>query len=353
MRKGLAIGLVAAVLLAGIAAMRRHDLLRFAIGAAAGAAGYSVSIARQTVGFDAMEFRDVHVSRGGVPLLDAARIDVRYSLRDLLPGSTRRFGVAAIDVDAAKLSIVRASDGTYNFLGPPPRNGLPQAQLPFEVDNVPVRFTLRMRDTSVELLEPAAYDSSARRVVIDGFTVDASIDTAAVSRYRARGAFAGSRREDPFTIDGTMDAVRGYAMHRARAARFPLRALANYFADSPVIRVLKGRARNFDARLYALDVRPNVTPDYHANLQLDIDGGSLALAMLAAPVENVRGRVQLVDDTFFLRRVDARLAGVALHITGGIYDFGGGLTGSPQLRLGISGDGDLSAFRHAFTFTRG
>jgi hypothetical protein len=169
-RKGLAIGLVAAVLLAGIAAMRRHDILRFAIGAAAGAAGYSVTIARQTVGFDAMEFRDVHVSRAGVPLLDAARIDVRYSLRDLLPGSTRRFGVAAIDVDAAKLSIVRASDGTYNFLGPPPRKGLPQAQLPFEVDHVPVRFTLRMRDTSVELLEPAAYDSSARRVVIDGFT---------------------------------------------------------------------------------------------------------------------------------------------------------------------------------------
>jgi hypothetical protein len=351
-RKGLAIGLVAAVLLAGIAAMRRHDLLRFAIGAAAGAAGYSVSIARQTVGFDAMEFRDVHVSRGGVPLLDAARIDIRYSLRDLLPGSTRRFGVAAIDVDAAKLSIVRASDGSYNFLGPPARKGLPQAQLPFEVDNVPVRFTLRMRDTSVELLEPAAYDSSARRVVIDGFTVDASIDTAALSRYRARGAFAGNRRDDPFTIEGTMDAVRGFAMHRARAARFPLRALANYFADSPVIRVLKGRARNFDARLYALDVRPNVAPDYHANLQLDIDGGSLALAMLAAPIDDVRGRLQLVDDTFFLRHVDARLSGVALHITGGIYDFGGGLTGSPQLRLGIYGDGDLSALRHAFTFTR-
>jgi autotransporter translocation and assembly factor TamB len=351
-RKGLAIGLVAAVLLAGFATMRRHELLRFIIGAAAGAAGYSVSIARQSIGFDGMQLRGVHVSRAGVPLLDAARIDVRYSLRDLLPGSTRRFGIAAIDIDAAKLSIVRAADGTYNFLGPPPRPGLPQARLPIEVDNVPVRFTLRMRDTSIELLEPAAFDSSARRVVIGGFTVDASIDTSKVSRYRAHGAFAGNRRPDPFTIDGTMDAVRGYAMHRARAPRFPLRALANYFADSPVIRVLKGRARNFDARLYALDVRPNVTPDYHANLQLDIDGGSLALAMLAAPVDDVRGRVQLVDDTFFLRRIDARLAGVTLHVTGGIYDFAGGLTGSPQLRLGISGDGDLSAFRHAFTFTR-
>ncbi len=240
------------------------------------------------------------------------------------PEAPHRFGVSAIEIDGAKLTVYRAADGTYNFLGPPPRGRLPQAQLPMDVDNVPVRFTLKMHDASVELDEPAAYDPSAKRVGIRNFNVDASIDTSAVSRYRSRGAFAGTRRDDPFTIDGTMDAIRGYAMHRARAPRFPLRALANYFADSPVIRVLKGRARNFDARLYALDVRPNVAPDYHANLQLDIDGGRLALAMLAAPIDDVRGRLQLVDDTFFLRAVDARLSGVALHITGGIYDFGGG-----------------------------
>jgi hypothetical protein len=351
-RKVLAIGLVAAVLVAGFAVARRHAFVRFVIGAAAGAAGYSVSVAQQRVGFDGLELQDVRVSRAGIPLFYAARVDVRYSLRDLLPGSTRRFGVAAIVIDGAKLTIERAADGTYNFLGPAPGWQLPQAQLPVDVDNVPVRFTLRLRDTSVELLEPSAYDPSAKRVVIHGFRADASIDSGAVSRYRARGAFAGTRRDDPFTIDGTMDALRGYATHRARAPRFPLRALANYFADSPVIRVLKGRARNFDARLYALDVQPNVTPDYHANLQLDIDGGSLALAMLAAPLDNVRGRLQLVDDTFFLRRVDASLAGVRLRVTGGIYDFGGGLTGSPQLRLGIQGDGDLSRLRNAFTFTR-
>ena len=70
----------------------------------------------------------------------------------------------------------------------------------------------------------------------------------------------------PFTIVGTIDAERGYAMHRARAARFPLRALANYFADTPVVRILKGRARNFDARLFAFDVQPNVAPSYHVNL---------------------------------------------------------------------------------------
>ena len=47
-------------------------------------------------------------------------------------------------------------------------------------------------------------------------------------------------------------------MHRARAAYFPARALANYCADTAAVRVLGGEARNFDAELYALDVMPNV-----------------------------------------------------------------------------------------------
>ena len=65
---------------------------------------------------------------------------------------------------------------------------------------------------------------------------------------------------------GKIDAIAGYAMHRATAARFPLRALANYFAQTPDVRVLRGGARNLDALAYALDVKPNVAPAYHVNL---------------------------------------------------------------------------------------
>ncbi|MEO6834404.1 MAG: translocation/assembly module TamB domain-containing protein [Candidatus Tumulicola sp.] len=353
MRKRLLIGLVAAAVVIGLVVARRHELLRFAIESAASlGSGYTVRIGNQHIGIGQAALLEVHVSRGTAPLLDASRIDARYSLRDLLPGSTRRFGLISLDVTNAKVTIVRFRDGTYNFVVPPKPAGLPQAPVPLQVVSVPIRFALRMHNASLVLREPFAYDSSAKTIAIEDFNVDASIDTAKRTHYDSRGNFAVGKRAQPFTIVGTIDAVRGYATHRARAARFPLRALANYFAYTPIVRIVKGRARNFDARLYSLDVRPNVAPSYHANLQLDIAGGALELAALDAPLESIHGRLQLVDNAFFLRHIHATLAGVPLHLTGGIYDLMGDLTGRAQLRLGIYGAGDLATLRRAFSFTR-
>jgi hypothetical protein len=347
-RKRLAAGLVAVAIVLGLVIARRHELLRFAIESAAGlASGYTVSVGDQRLGFDESALFDVHVSRAGQPVLDARRIGIRYSLSDLLPGSTHRFGLIALDVDGAKLTVVKFNNGTYNFIIPPPRPlGLPQAPVPTLPSTVPIRYSLRMHDAQLELREPQAYEASAKDILVHHFNVDADVDTAARTHYRASGAFK-VRRDMPFTIAGTIDAVRSYAMHHAHADRIPLRALANYFADTPVVRILKGRARNFDARLYSLDVRPNVAPEYHVGLNLDIDGGALGMSALDAPVEDVHGHMQLVDNVFFLRHIHAALAGIPLHIAGGIFD----LTGAAQLRLGIYGSGDLAKLRRAFTFT--
>lgn len=347
------IGLVAATIAIGIATARRHDAVRWAIESGARlASGYTVAIGDQHIGLGGASLDDVRVSRDGVALLDAARIDVTYSLRDLLPGSAHRFGLTAIDVNRARLTIVRFADGNYNFALPQARAGLPQATLPLRINPVPIRFALRMHDASVELREPQAYDPTAKRILIEGFDVDADVNSARRTHYTARGAFAGARRAMPFTIVGTVDAQRGYAMHRARAARFPLRALANYFADTPVVRILRGRARNLDARLFAFDVRPNAPADYHVNLQVDIDGGALALAALDAPVNDIHGRLQVVDNAFVLRHIHAKLAGMTMHLAGGIFDLTGTMTGAAQLRLGIYGSGDLARLRNAFAFTK-
>ncbi|HEY5426149.1 MAG TPA: hypothetical protein VIJ77_06315, partial [Candidatus Tumulicola sp.] len=352
MRKRLVIGLVAAVIVAGLVIARRHELLRFAIETSTGlASGYGVRIGDQRIGSAQAALFNVHVSRAGVPLLDAKRIDVRYSLRDLLPGSTRRFGLVSVDIADAKLTVVRFKDGTYNFMAPA-RPRLPVVPAPVHVVPVPIRFTLRMHNASLQLREPGAFDPSARAVGIEKFNVDASIDSGARTHYTSRGAFQGPSRPQPFTIVGTIDATRGYAMHRMRAARFPLRALANYFAYTPIVRIVRGRARNFDARLYSLDVRPNEPTNYHVNLQLDIDGGAMRMSALDAPLEAIHGRLQLVDNAFFLRHLHATLAGIPLHMAGGIYDLTGELTGGAQLRLGIYGSGDLTKLRQAFAFTR-
>jgi len=348
-RKRFAIGLLAAAVVVGLVAASRHELLRFAIRTAAASAGYDVQIGQMQVGSDAATLREIRVERRLEPVLQADRVTIEYSLRDLLPGSRHRFGLTGIEVSGVKLTLSRSRDGAFNIALPGAT--APSVPAPQRIDSVPIRFRLKVRDGRIELREPSAYDQSARDVHMNRIGVDASIDTSAVTRYRAGGAFE-ERRDEPFTVAGKIDAIAGFAMHHAKAARFPIRALANYFAQTPDVRILHGGARNFDAVLYALDVQPNVAPSYHVSLRLDIDGGRLGLSVLSLPIENIGGTLHVVDNAFFISSARATLAGIPLNIQGGIYDLNGAVTGGPQLRLGVWGAGDLADLRHAFGFTR-
>jgi hypothetical protein len=343
-RKRIAIGLLAAIVLFALAVARRHDLLRFALQEGAGlASGYAVRIDQLHVGWGAAELSGILVERDAQPVFDARRIALRYSLRDLFPGSAHRFGLLAIEIDGAKLTLTRFKDGSFNL-------NLPRAAAPAgpqRANAVPLRFHVRVRDAKVYLREPAAYEPSARSFVTRSITVDAAIDTAGITTYRASGAFV-ARRAEPFAAAGRIDALAGYAMHHVQAPYFPVRVLANYMADTPVVRILAGEGRNLDARAYSLGSEPG----YHVSLRLDVDGGRVAMQSLAAPVESVRARLEVVDNTFFVRDARGTLAGMPLQFTGGVYDFDGALTGRAQLRLGVWGRGDLSGLRRAFTFAR-
>ena len=349
MHKRLAIGLLAAIVVVGLVVARRHELLRFTIerGASLGS-GYAVRIDRMHVGWGAAAFWGVRMRRDGLPVLDADYVALHYSLRDLLPGSTHRFGLLGAELSGARVTLTRFRDGTFNLSLP--QSG-PAVPLPERTNPVPLHFSLRVRGLQLELREPAAFEESAKTVRVRDVSADGVVNTAGVTTYRVDGAFA-ARRPEPFAIRGKIDAIAGYAMHRARAPFFPLRALANYFADTPVVRVLKGAARNFDARIYALDVEPDVAPQYHVSLRLDVEGARIALEPLAQPVDGIHGRLEVIDNAFFVRGVRATLAGMPMRIDGGVYDFSGALTGKAQLRLGISAAGDLAIFRNAFTFTK-
>jgi hypothetical protein len=348
-RTRLAIGLLAAVIVAGLAVANRHELLRASIQEGARlATGYAVEIGELHVARDGAVFSNVRVDRGSQPILRARRIAVRYCLRDLLPGSAHRLGILGIDVAGARLTLTRLRDGSFSVALPGGPAAIPH---PSRVNPVPWRFHATVRDAQLELREPSAYDPSAKDIVADGIDADADVDTAAVTHYHVRGAFERESHE-PFTIAGRIDAIRGYAIHHARAARFPLRGLANYFAQTPQVRILQATAENFDARVYSLTVEPNADPSYHVSLGVDVRDGRLALTALSAPIDRFRARLELVDDAFYVRRADAMLAGIPLHITGGAYDFTGALTGTAQLGLGVDGTGDLSGLRRAFAFAR-
>ncbi len=348
MRRRFAIGLVAAAIVAGLVFAKRHELARVTLGAVAGAAGYQVSIGAIRVGGGVAALSEIRVDRNAQPLLRADRVTVRYSLRDLLPGSRHRFGLLGVDASGIRLTLTRFADGSFN-IGLPGRG--PSARAPQPPNPVPLNFSVRVRDAQIELREPTAYEASAKEVRIGEIAADAEVDSAAVTTYRVTGAFE-ERRREPFVVRGKVDAIAGFAMHHATAARFPLRALANYFAQSADVRVLRGGAHDFDVVIYALGVQPGVAPSYHVSLRLDIAQGRLALSALSLPIDDVSGRLHVIDNDFFIGGARGKLAGIPLHFQGGVYDLDGALTGIAQLRVAVWGGGELDRLRQAFSFTR-
>ncbi|HEY6326947.1 MAG TPA: hypothetical protein VIW73_10600 [Candidatus Cybelea sp.] len=197
MRTRLAIGLLAVAIVLGFAAANRHELLRAAMQEGAGlASGYSVSIGDLRVARDGATLYGVRVSRGAQPILSVERAAIRYSLRDLLPGSAHRFGIEGIDVAGARVTLTRFRDGSFS-IGLP--GGAPGAPGPPRVNPVPLRLHVRLRDAQIELREPSAYDVSAKAILVGGVAADADVDTAAVTSYRVNGTFA-SEGGEPFEI---------------------------------------------------------------------------------------------------------------------------------------------------------
>jgi len=114
-RKRFATGLLAAVIVAGLVAAARHELLRSAFGAGAALAGYDVSVGTLQLGNGTLTLSRVRIERKSQPLLSADRLVIGFSVRDLLPGSSRRFGLADVDVSGVKLTLTRFADGSFNL----------------------------------------------------------------------------------------------------------------------------------------------------------------------------------------------------------------------------------------------
>jgi hypothetical protein len=329
----------------GVIVAERHVIVAAALrGSLALATGYDVRIARDRIGVSHAALIGVEFRQRGREVFSARRIDIWYSLRDLLPASTRRFGLVGIAIDHPTLAVVRYPDGSYDLPIPKPRAALPS--IPPPQSSVPLRFFVRVIGAGGSI---RAEDSTALRQSPLGIRdVDASgtIDSGGRTRYAVTGAFV-ERTVEPFALKGMVDVPLGYAMHRMTAAVFPMRSLANFLIDSTKVRVLGGTARDFDARIFAIGRKPNGAFDYHVSLGFDVSGGSLALVGLIRPVENISGRLGLFDQTFFVQRLHATLAGIPMRAEGAIYDFS-----RPQIRIGVSGKGDMAALRTAFRFSQ-
>jgi hypothetical protein len=343
-RKRIVVVLVVLVL-AGLIVAERHAIVGAALrGGLALATGYDVRIEDQRLGYSHAALGGVEFRQHGREVFSARRIDVWYSLRDLLPGSTRRFGLVGIAIDHPSLTITRYSDGSYDLPFPKTRASLPAlAPAP---NPVPVRFFVRVVDANGSLHSEDATNARAAPLGLRNIEVNGTVDSAGRTRYAVTGAFV-ERTVEPFEIRGSVNVPDGYAMHRMIAPVFPMQSLANFLIASKDVRVLAGTARNFEARAFAIGRKSDGTFDYHVSLGFDVSGGSLALVGLVRPVENISGRLGLFDETLFIQGLRASLAGIPMRAEGAIYNFS-----RPQIRIGVSGAGDMAALRTAFRFSR-
>ena len=338
MRRFVVVGGVAFFMLAVLAAaLAFHDALASAVlRSVASAAGYDIRFDRLEVGFNAATAMGTNVTnRAGEPVFHAGRIDVRYSIRNVLPGSDRRrFGISALDIQRPTVTLIHHADGTYNITLPAPTAGA-------KPDTSPIDLRLRVRDGSVVLLDRFVVPGQERRQRIVGLAADAALAPHAHSFYNVRLDLDDGRALHRIVGKATFSTDHGFESQRWTAADIPVGPLLDFALPSHLVDIVDGNLRDVDARIYAF-VDPDGTTHTHTSLRADLDGGKIYIAGLIKPLRDAHGTVLAYDNGLTTAGVDATLAGVPLHLSGGVYDIA-----APQLRFALTGRGRIAQLQQA------
>jgi len=329
---------VALLLLAAVA--WHHELGSFAVSRTVSAlTGYTLRFGEMRLQKDHGALLDARISKNGEPVLQAARIDIYYNLRDLLPGSRHRYGLRAVSVNRPALTIIHHRDGSYNISGQGGGGTSPGGG----TNGTPLAFSARIRDGSASLIDEQQHYAEARLLRVHSINAELSMQ-AGRQHYLATGALV-DKRDQPFKAAGTVDYKRGYALHHVSAAAIPLKAIGNYVINSPAAHILAGTAKNFQAQLYSLDVRSDQPIHYHLGATARLADGQIYINGLAKPLDSMHGTLRVYEGGFATPDLSATIAGTPVQIAGGIYNFS-----DPQFRLGVRGTGDLAQLRRIVAF---
>ncbi|GAC1304312.1 MAG: hypothetical protein NVSMB21_04580 [Vulcanimicrobiaceae bacterium] len=337
---------VSALAVAAVAFAARGPLSRSAVSAAIElATGYRVAFESLDLRADGATARRVTVARGGDRLLEAERVGVRYRLRDLFPGGTRRFGFEAIALDRPRVTLVRRADGSFASLGP---LGVPVLQAPVAagaVTLVPLRFTVTLDDGRIELDDRFRRLPEARRLVIGAIRGTLSVDSASRSTYHLRGDLGADPRQT-LALDGRFGDA--FALHRLRGDRLDLVPLLNYVVDTSAARFERATGRHADLRLYGFSRTPGAPITYHLAGSIELAGGRMRVPGLVPSATALRGRIDLFDGGLAAPSLAGRIADVPVRLAGGLLDWG-----HPAFRLGIDArTAALERLRGLFAFSR-
>jgi autotransporter translocation and assembly factor TamB len=315
-----------------VAALVFHDALAAAIvRSVAWSAGYNVRFDRLQVGFTAATAMGTNVTnRAGEPVFEAGRIDVRYSIRNVLPGSSRRrFGISALDIQRPTVTLIHHADGTYNVT-------LPASSTSAKPDTSPIDLRVRVRDGSVVLLDRFVVPGQERRQRIVGLAADAAIAPHAHSFYNVTFDLDDGRVLHRVIGKATFSVDHGFESQHWTAADIPIGPLIDFALPSHLVNVVDGSMRNVDARIYTF-VDPDGTTHTHTALRADLDNGKIYIAGVLKPLRDAHGPIAAYDNGLTTTGADATLAGVPLRLAGGVYDFT-----APKLRFALVGHGQIA-----------
>ena len=259
---------------------KRHELLRFAFQSGVSAAtGYTFHYADQLIGGDhaALDRRARFAQR-----LSGAR---RAASRRVVFAARSAAGQhAPLRVDrrlrrrrqANGRSLSRRHVQHQHPAGKrrrPPRSCRSRS-IPFRFVS---RCAWRTRGWSCSSRTPTT--RARKTCTIHDFNVDANIDSS--NNHGLRGARRLLGASPKRTVHDRRQDRRDSRVRdasRARAAGFRCARWPTTSATRAALKIIAGRARNFDARLYSLDVQPNLPSSYHVNLQLDLAGAKMVFS---------------------------------------------------------------------------
>ncbi len=177
--------------------------------AVAGGAGYNVSFGQLQVGLTSATATDTTVTNHtGERVFSAGRINVRYSIRYVLPGSgRRRFGIDALEIQRPTLTLIHDADGNYNVR-------LPANATHAKPDTTPIDLRVRVRDGSILLLDRFIVPGQERRQRIVGLAADATLAPHAHSFYNVRFDVEDGKTLHPVYGKATFALDKGYEAQR-------------------------------------------------------------------------------------------------------------------------------------------
>jgi len=351
-RRSTIVALVAALVIGGV--LGRHVVIRSALEIVLSAAtGYDVSFRDQHIGFSHAALFDVHVRKNGDPLLDAARVDVEYALRDIFPGGQHRFGFAAVAIQNPVLTITRHADGSLTFR-PPGGGGAPTAAPPASTRRAaaPYYFTARFRNGVIRLVDQAPQQPDLATQTIVDVSLDASVKSDARTTAHVTGVLLARHTSGaplqryPLEVRSLIDVQHGFALTRLRARELPLRGPLGFIVHTHAVRFDDGRIDAVNASAFALAV-PGADFTYTLGGTFVLREGRMVVSVLRRPLRDLQATFTLSDTSLTTPAFAGSVAGVPLHGRGALFD----LFAVPRFRMAVSGDGPLAALRTLFAFS--